>query len=160
MDGWEYQLLDESIHRKITLPSPLLPLGDYFLTAMTAWYSSVHINCLHEISNLSKNCIEKKRVTFPSKENSILMKRNDSNLKKSAIQLVAAKRFACHGGGLHPTGSTFHYKVLRPPTSNGHFSLLREPANKATTNKKRLRCYEKVLTLLNMYENQHKRDPR
>ena len=160
MDGWEYQLLDESIHRKITLPSPLLPLGDYFLTAKTAKYSSVHNNSPHEISKLWKNWIKNNRGTFPSKANSILMKRNDSNLKKSTIQLVAAKRFACHGGGLHPTGSTFHYKVLRPPTSNGHFSLLREPANKVTSNKNRLRCYEKVLTLLHMYENQHKRDPR
>ena len=148
-------MLDESTHRKITSPSLWFPLGDYFLTAKTALYSSVHNNSLHEISNLSKNCIEKNRGTFPSKENSILMKRNDSNLKKSAIQLVAAKRFACHGGGLHPTGSTFHYKVLRPPTSNGHFSLLQEPANKATSNKNRLRCYGKVITP----ENQHKRDP-
>ena len=139
-------MLDESTHRKITSPSPWFPLGDYFLTAKTALYSLVHNNSLHEISSLSKNCIEKNRGTFPSKENSILMKRNDSNLKKSAIQLVAAKRFACHGGGLHPTGSTFHYKVLRPPTSNGHFSLLREPANKATSNQNRLRCYGKVIT--------------
>ena len=138
---------DESTHKKIISASLWFPLGNYFLTARTAKYSSVHNNSPHEISNLSKNCIEKNRGTFPSKENSILMKRNDSNLKKSAIQLVAAKRFACHGGGLHPTGSTFHYKVLRPPTSNGHFSLLREPANKATTsNQNRLRCYGKVRT--------------
>ena len=153
-------MLDENTHRKITSASLLLPLEDYFLIAKTAKYSSVHKNPLHEISSLSKNCIEKNQGTFPSKENSILMKRNDSNLKKSAIQLVAAKRFACHGGGLHPTGSTFHYKVLRPPTSNSHFSLLREPANKDTSNKDRLRCYDKVITTLYMNENQHKRDPQ